>query len=842
MAMQTGQVFVSHTSEMARFPRGRSFVQAVLDAVGRAGMASVAMRYFGAREDEPADYCRQRVRDSDVYVAVVGFRYGSLVPGDVVSFTELEFVEATVAGLPRLVFLLDETAGNAAGMVDVERTAVDRFRRRLREAGVVHASFTTVEGLELAVFQSLIEVSRVGARAVPRQLPAAVPHLAGRSAELATLTGLVRGRAEVGGTVVISAIGGTAGVGKTALAVYWAHRVADRFPDGQLYVNMRGFDPSGQVMSPTDAVRGFLDALGVATERIPPSLESQAALYRSTLAGKRILVVLDNVRDAEHARPLLPGNPTALALVTSRNQLTGLVAVDGARPLNLDLLTDPEAHQLLTHRLGPSRVAAEPQAVTEIIAACARLPLALTIAAARAEQSGFPLTALAAELADVGGLDGLDAGDVRTRVRAVFSWSYTALDPGAAQLFRLLGLHPGPDISVAAAAGLAGYLRSDVRPILGELARASLLTEHVPGRYVFHDLLRAYAADLTNTHDPVDQRSAATGRLLDQYLHTAFAADRLLRPHRYPTTIVLSPPAPGSSPESPNDHTQAMAWLTSEHHALIAAVGNAAEGGFDTHTWQLAWAIDTFLDRRGHWHDQVVVGRAALAAAERLGDQPAQAHSHVSLAWAHGLLGHYLEGHTHLERALDLYNDIGDCVGQAHTHNDLAISWRRQGRPKEALGHDRQALDLFQAAGHTQGEARALNAVGWCTAALGDHTKALTHCEQALSLLQRLGDRQGEANSWVSLGYIHHHLADYPRAVGCYQRSLEVVRTLGSRYDEGTVLTHLGDAHHAAGEPAAAGTAWQHALDIFTSLDHPDAEPVRTKLAILNTASESTAP
>jgi hypothetical protein len=309
------QVFVSHTSDLARFPAGRSFVQAAIDAVARAGMIPVDMRYFAAREGQPADYCQQRVRDSDIYLAVAGFRYGSLVPREKVSYTELEFTEATNAGLPRLVFLLDDTADVPADLVDADRTAVDRFRQRLREAGLICATFATVDGLELAAFHALKELAGADTRSAPRQLPAAVAHFAGRSGELSTLTGLLRGRAEVGGTVVISAVSGTAGVGKTALAVYWAHQVADRFPDGQLYVNLRGFDPTGQVMDPAEAVRRFLDALQVPPERIPADLDAQAALYRSHLAGRRMLVVLDNARDTAQVRP---GSPWSTPPTTSR--------------------------------------------------------------------------------------------------------------------------------------------------------------------------------------------------------------------------------------------------------------------------------------------------------------------------------------------------------------------------------------------------------------------------------------------------------------------------------------------------------------------------------------------
>jgi len=445
------------------------------------------------------------------------------------------------------------------------------------------------------------------APSVPHQLPADVAGFVGRADHLARLNAVLDATARAQPTaVVISAILGTAGVGKTALAVHWAHQVRGRFPDGQLYVNLRGFGPTGRAMAPAEAVRGLLDAVGVPAARIPPGLDAQAALYRSVMDGKRVLVVLDNARDAGQVRPLLPGTPTAAVLVTSRSRLTSLVAAQGAHPLTLDLLSADEARQLLTGRLGAGPVAAEPEAVAEIVDRCARLPLALAIAAARAIQSDSPLTTLAAELAKDGErLDALDAGDPVSEMRAVFSWSYTPLGPGAARLFRLLGLHPGPDVSTAAAASLAGIRPPQARRLLAELARASLLTERGPDRYAVHDLLRVYAADLVPACESDDQRHAAIGRLLDHYLHSAHAAVQLLEPHRDPGTPALTTPASAVIPEHPADRDAALAWLTAEQAVLLAAVRQAGETGFDTRAQQLAGVLDTFLNRQGR-SDQAV--------------------------------------------------------------------------------------------------------------------------------------------------------------------------------------------------------------------------------------------
>ena len=617
--------------------------------------------------------------------------------------------------------------------------------------------------------------------------------------------------------------------------MYWAHRVADRFPDGQLYVNLRGFDSSGRVMHPGEAIRRFLGAFGVPADRVPADVDAQAALYRSLLAGRRVLVVLDNARDAEQVRPLLPGGSSAFALITSRNQLTPLIATDGAHPLALDLMSTAEAGEFLAHRLGPDRVATEPAAVEQIVASCARLPLALSIAAARAQQSGFPLAVLSQELAAAHRrLDALDAGDQSTRIRAVLSWSYRALTPPAARLFRLLGRHPGPDTSVAAAASLAGLSPPAARALLTELTRASLINEHAPGRYMFHDLLGAYADELCHETETDDERRLAVLRLLDHYVHTAHAAERMLNPARDPIPLPLAEPAPDATRERPGSDREAQGWLTAEHPVLLATLRLAADTGLDAHAWQLAWTLDTYLHWRGHWHDRVRVWRAAVAAADRLGVQVVAAYAHRDLARANNRLGCYDESRAHLGQALALFAEAGDRVGQAHTHRTLASLYERQGEPRRALHHDQQALTLFRAAGHCEGQADALNSIGWDHCLLGDHAEALTQCRQALALHRLIGDRWGEATTWDSLGYAHHHLKQHAEAIDCYQRALALVRALGDHYFEADTLTRLGDTQDAAGDAGAARGAWQDALAILTDLDHPRADDLRAKLADLD--------
>jgi DNA-binding SARP family transcriptional activator/tetratricopeptide (TPR) repeat protein len=679
-----------------------------------------------------------------------------------------------------------------------------------------------------------------GGTVLPAQLPSAVPGFTGRARELDDLDALVTADPTSGlpRAVVISAVSGTAGVGKTALAVYWAHRVRPRFPDGQLYMNLRGFDPGGHALAPAEAIRALLDALGVLPERVPPSLDAQAGLYRSLLSEKRVLLLLDNARDADQVRPLLPGSPSCFVVVTSRSRLTGLVAMDGAHPLALDVLSTVEARTLLARRLGASRVASERQAAEQVVARCARLPLALTIAAARAQQAGLGLAAVAAELDQVGDrLDALDTGERSSQLRAVFSWSYAALSREAARLFRLLGLHSGADISASAAASLAGSPLAKVAPLLAELMGANLIVEHIPGRYAFHDLLRAYASERARDVDRAPVRRAAVHRLLDHYLHTGYAAARLLQPGR--DSIVIGRPQRGVGPEEIADYEQAFGWFSAEQAVLMAAINHAAASGFDTHTWQLAWTVDDFLDWRGHWQDRVVTLGAAVAASDRLTDVSTQARTRRLLALAFARLGRFDEAHTQLREALVRYRKDGDQAGQAHTHHSLARVRARQGNDVEALDHARQALDLYRAVDHRLGQANTLNSIGWYHAQLGDYEQALAACEQAVVMHRGLDYRHGHAAAWDSLGYARHHLGHHAQAVTCFEYAVAMYEDLGDRYQVANSLARLGDTLHAAGDHPTAHDAWNRALDILTDLEHPDAERVRARIATIAMAGHA---
>jgi DNA-binding SARP family transcriptional activator/Flp pilus assembly protein TadD len=663
----------------------------------------------------------------------------------------------------------------------------------------------------------------------PAQLPMSVRGFTGRDGELARLAAILASAEGESAAVVISAVSGMAGVGKTALAVHWARRVERAFPDGQLYVNLRGFDPQGALVQPTEAVRGFLDALGVRPERVPPGLEAQVGLYRSLLTGRRMMVVLDNARDEEQVRPLLPGAVGCMALVTSRNRLTGLAATEGAHLLAVDPLTPAAARNVLAERLGAGRVAAEPAAVADLVTWCAGLPLALAVVSARAAaQPHQPLGTLAEELREAGGrLDALDGGEESSQVRAVFSWSYSALSPAAARLFRLLALHPGPDLDQRAAAALADVPPERVRPLLAELTVGHLLVEHVPGRYAFHDLLRVYAAELVIAYDDEWERRSARHRMMDHYLHSARAADVLVTPQ--PNPVEAPAPRPGANPVEFEDYDRALAWLVAEHPVLLALV-RQPQPGFDAHVWRLVTVLTTFLDRHGYWQALLTAGHRALAAAEREADLAGRAGAHRGLGLALDRLKCPEPAREHYLRALELFAAAGSDAGQARTHQHLSRMSGGQGNAERALEHAYRSLEHYRAAGDRAGQAAALNHIGWRLAHLGDHLRALGHCEQALELARAAGDVDGQAHISDSLGYIHHQLGCYQQAVDRYRQAAQLFHATGERHSEAACLICLGDSHRSIGQSDEAHAVWTRAFTLTTELGLPDGDPLRTGL------------
>ncbi len=682
---------------------------------------------------------------------------------------------------------------------------------------------------------------------VPAQLPLDAPGFSGRHEELGVLLAMLpaksagpgeasTGEASTDQTVPIVVISGTAGTGKTALAVRFGRQVAKRFPHGQLYVNLRGLDPATPPMEPAEALRFFLDALGVPPYRIPADAQGRSALFRSLLDGKRMLIVLDNARNGAQVRPLLPGSPGSLVVVTSRNEMTGLVAAEGAVPLTLDVLSYDEARELLVRRLGQDRAAAEPEAADEIISSCARLPLALGIAIGRAAgRPKRPLTELAAELRNARNrLDALEADDAITNVRAVLSWSYDQLSEPAARMFRLLGVHPGPDISLSAAASLAGVARADAGAALRELSRTHMAAEYLPARFTFHDLLRAYAADQGERHDPEPERRAAAHRVLDHYLYTAMAAAQRFSPHRPPLRLAAAQPS--VLPADAADKEQAIAWFDAEAPVLLALIAFADANGFDTHAWQIPWTLGPFFNRRGRWQDYVATQQTALAAARRLGDTLALAHTHYLLGNAQSHLEDYDAAASNVRQALDMFRELGDRANEGMVLNGLAAMLEKQEHYPEALAVALDALRMLKAAGHWWTQANLENGVGWLYAHLGQYDQALIHCQRALSLHRDSGHRGGTADTLDSLGYVYLHLSDIAQAKAHYTKAIEAYREISSSYGEGNSLAGLGDALLAEGDLGAAAAAWRESVTVLDRLPHPLADEVRAKLDALDGA------
>ncbi len=666
-----------------------------------------------------------------------------------------------------------------------------------------------------------------GPSARPAQLPPAVPAFTGRSSELADLDAIMPGAAgsTASGptTLVISAVSGTAGVGKTALAVRWAHRVADRFPDGQLYVNLRGYDPEAPVTA-ADALAGFLGGLGVPGQDIPLGLDDRATRYRTEIAGRRMLVLLDNAATVEQVRPLLPGTPTAVVVVTSRDSLAGLVALHGARRLELDLLPVADALALLRELVG-RRVEAEPDAAARLAEQCARLPLALRVAAElAAARPVTPLSDLVAELGDQQRrLDLLDAGgDPRAAVAAVFSWSVRHLPPDAARTFRMLGLHPGPDADAYATAALVEASYGQARRMLDVLARAHLIHPTSAGRYGMHDLLRAYATGLATTQDTEPDRRAALDRLFDYYLAVAAVAMDRLHPaeaHRRPRVPPRSTPAPALA-----DPDTARAWLDTERPTLVAVAAYTTAHGWPAHAVLLAATLFRYLVG-GHYTDALTVHRHARDAARQAGDRAGEAQALHGLGTVHLRLGRHEQAADQLQQALALFRQAGDRVGQARALGNLGTAEQRLGRYGSAVGHYRQALGLYRQAGDQVGEASVLDNLGSVEERLGRYGPAAEHHQQALRLFRQAGDRTGEAQALTNLGDIETRLGRHGRAAEHHQQALTLYRQAGDRTGEAWALTGLGEVHTRLGRPDQAAEHHHRALALFREIGDRDGEP-----------------
>ncbi|AUH44830.1 hypothetical protein CXR04_10675 [Streptomyces sp. CMB-StM0423] len=607
---------------------------------------------------------------------------------------------------------------------------------------------------------------------VPRQLPAAPRDFTGRAAELHDLDGILAGAEGAPAPVVVT---GTAGVGKTSLALAWAHRIAARFPDGQLHVNLRGYDP-GRPLLPVEALHRMLTALGVPAPAIPAEPDAAGALYRSHLAGRRVLTVLDNAASAAQVRPLLSAGPGCLTLVTSRRHLGGLAVRDGAHQLTLRPLPEPDAVALLRATTAGRRAGDDAPELTEMARLCARLPLALRVAAERAvSRPHLGLGDLLADLRDESSLwETLSMGDDEDEdgVRAVFAWSYQALPEAEARLFRLLGLHPGPDFSLAAAAALAAGPRRGTRRLLDALVGVHLLEQTAPDRYELHDLLRAYAADRAHAEMPPDERDAALRRVLTWYLLTAETAREWVRTDGI--ELPLPRPDDGAAPLSFADYDAAVDWAERERVNVHAATRAAAGAELHTLAWQLPvvqWRGSIHAAPLAEW---IETARLGLAASRALSDRYAE-------AW------------------------VLRCLGEVH---------RRAGRLAEAEECHRQVLVLRRELRDRKDEAAALNSLGLVLLTRRRLDAAVTHFAQALDAYRELDLPRWVAVELSNLAAAHYDAGDLTPADDYAHRALAAYRDLGDEPGEGSVLRTLSGIQRERGEPAAALESARRAVDI----------------------------
>ncbi|WP_410592771.1 ATP-binding protein [Amycolatopsis sp. lyj-23] len=642
----------------------------------------------------------------------------------------------------------------------------------------------------------------------PRQLPADVPVFTGRDEQLAELDRLLAANS-AGRTVVVTAIAGTAGVGKTALAVHWAHRVLDRFPDGQLHLDLRGYDLDAPVTA-AEAAASLLRALGVAESGIPRSLDERASRLRSLLAGTKVLLLLDNASNAEQVRCLLPASPSCFTVITSRDTLSGLTIREGAQRLELDLLSMAESVTLLRHLLG-ERVDYEHDDAEELARLCGRLPLALRIAAERARVgAGAPLRELVGQLADEQHrLRLLDSGDdPRTTVRAVFSWSYRRLAPEAAKLFRLLGCHPGRSFDTRTAAALAGCAVAAAARTLDLLVRASLIRRLGDGRYDLHDLLRDYSRELARTAVRAETH-AATERLFDHYTTTTAQAVALVYPaHRQD---------PGDA-GWPRDESTARSWLDAELANLVAVVA-AATGEFADRAVRLAAVAARHLDTTGRWRDATTMHTRARDAAEAIGDTAAYATALRDLGMAVEALGDHEQALACFRRSAGLRRDLGDRAGQAAALTSIGVALDSLSRFDEAIAAQQQSLRLRREIGDTHGTAVCLLNLGVVLQQRGDLECAADNFRQAMAAFDGLGDRLGQAHAQTNLGNVLNLTDSHDAALEHHTQALRSYRHLGSRIGEAFAHNGIGVALAALGEHTEAIDQYARALEITGEID-----------------------
>ncbi|MEU3855247.1 BTAD domain-containing putative transcriptional regulator [Streptomyces sp. NPDC029554] len=669
------------------------------------------------------------------------------------------------------------------------------------------------------------------------QLPPGLPVFAGRKEQLQEAVDLASRVSERSGPT-IGLVTGTAGVGKTSFAVHWAHRVANIFPDGHLYLDLRGFSADGQPKSAAEAVRVLLESLGVAAQRMPAHPDAQVALYRSILADRRLLIVLDNARDAQQVRPLLAGGPSTLIIVTSRVQLTGLIAGEGAHLIHLEVLSHEDALDMLEQRLGPQRIRTERSAALDVIACCAQLPLAIAIVAARAAaRPRFPLADLVRELrSSAGNLDSFDDQDPALDARSVFSWSYAALNEPAAHLFRLLALHPGSEMSIASVASLADVDVRVARRLLRELCEAALIAEIAPGRFAAHDLLLAYANELISAVEAAETQSARS-RLISFYVSNAHAAADILNRNR--SRIDVPPPLPGVISEKFDDYADAFSWSATEHPVLLEVIASAMHFDMHSEVWHLAHAMETYLQYSGRWHTWIRIQLLALAAAEKLDNSWMRALARLGLSKAHSTRGEHELAQSYTQAAMLEFRKIGNRHFEGQCYVSLGINAGGLGKHTEAVENYKVALGFFSETENPAFVATILNNTGNEYICLSDFEQAIRICEQAIPLWSKANDRYGLAHTWDCLGQAHHKMGHYGEATTAFKNAIDLFQKLGSDLFAATSLSQLGDVYASSGNHTAAYGAWRMALD---SLEGSEEDVASTLILSLNAKLQEVTP
>ncbi|MGW3996001.1 ATP-binding protein [Amycolatopsis sp. NPDC004772] len=670
----------------------------------------------------------------------------------------------------------------------------------------------------------------MGPVVVPRQLPGAVRDFTGRAEQVAALDAQLSGNDHrPAAAVVISAVDGTAGIGKTTLAVWWAHRVQHRFPDGTLYFNLSGYGP-GDPAAPEEVLDGFLRALGLPGEAIPAGVEARAGLFRSLLAGRRMLLVLDNANSADQVRPLLPGSPGSVVVVTSRDSLNGLVVADGACRLTLDLLTYEESCALIAAVAGRKLADAEPGAVTDLVGLCARLPLALRIAASRIASAQATVGEVVADLADEHSrLDVLSrTGDERTAVRAVFDWSYRRLAPDQARMFRRLGLHAGPEVGVPAAAALCGCEPPQARRLLEELAIVHLIDPRPGGRFRFHDLLRTYAAEQVLRHDSRRERDQAAVHQLEWYAHNAVVCDEMVhqgqrklpRPETLPSYPVAVP-----------DRGSALEWLQAEQANLLAALDFAARCGWDRCAISLASAT-RFLGVRGLQEEREKAVAIGLGVAQRCGDRATEAWFFSERGMALAELHRFEEAKASCDRSFAIARERNDTTQCAWVLNLLALQCLAQMNFKEGKELLLKALPWTHNVDTGRMEAMVEGNLSSACTDLGQYEEAIRHGERNLLLRRQSGDKDGEAAAYFHLARAWHGLGDQRRTMAFCEDAINSARS-GCYLTRGLseALALRAECLLPLGRKAEALASWREALKIFEDYGEPrNAAAVRQRL------------